>query len=649
MIKLSFIEEVLSLRAIKKDCSKGCTYGYAVSSPEDLNCSGGILVTGIVPQQPIPEGCAVIGSNILISELGVEYIVVAPDIRTEDIIAEIQKTFAEHSKLQQQKFNILRAAIDTRSLNSLANIVAEYMDSTIMINSSDLTLLAYSGYEISDTIFKSIVNNEQRSVNNIYTYQSGQLMEKVLENDKPVLLNTGAAKDMPRITGKVVINGRPVMFCGAFQSGRTFDWTSIELIDCLCEALKVMVIPGAGDSWTDIEKELIITEILENHMAIDLITKRRIGLKCEDQCLGVYVLDHQGNSIKTFLAISTTIASGSPGKVYLYTSNDDIACGDGLAMCYRAGLPIANMEFIQFHPTILYHPKINSFLISEAVRGEGAILKCRDASGKMVEFMDAYHPMKSLAPRDVVARAIDGEMKRRGEECVFLDIRHHSEATLKRRFPNIFAKCLEADINMSKDLIPVVPAEHYSCGGVRTDVNGFTGMRGLYAVGEVACTGLHGANRLASNSLLEALVVPRFLAKHIMDNRDSLVASRSADQCPAWSCGNAQNSDEMVVISHNWEELRRFMWDYVGIFRTNRRLERAKARIQLLRSEIERFYWDFLVSRDLLELRNIACVAEIIIDSAMSRKESRGLHYNADYPELNPQLDFVDTIIQKKI
>ncbi|MDD2479663.1 MAG: L-aspartate oxidase [Victivallaceae bacterium] len=390
-------------------------------------------------------------------------------------------------------------------------------------------------------------------------------------------------------------------------------------------------------------------EILENHMAIDLITKRRIGLKCEDQCLGVYVLDHQGNSIKTFLAISTTIASGSPGKVYLYTSNDDIACGDGLAMCYRAGLPIANMEFIQFHPTILYHPKINSFLISEAVRGEGAILKCRDASGKMVEFMDAYHPMKSLAPRDVVARAIDGEMKRRGEECVFLDIRHHSEATLKRRFPNIFAKCLEADINMSKDLIPVVPAEHYSCGGVRTDVNGFTGMRGLYAVGEVACTGLHGANRLASNSLLEALVVPRFLAKHIMDNRDSLVASRSADQCPAWSCGNAQNSDEMVVISHNWEELRRFMWDYVGIFRTNRRLERAKARIQLLRSEIERFYWDFLVSRDLLELRNIACVAEIIIDSAMSRKESRGLHYNADYPELNPQLDFVDTIIQKKI
>lgn len=413
----------------------------------------------------------------------------------------------------------------------------------------------------------------------------------------------------------------------------------------------------SGDiTGAEVERALVAScqahpniEILEKHMAIDLITKRRIGLKGEDQCLGVYVLDYQSNSIKTFLAISTIIASGSPGKVYLYTSNADIACGDGLAMCYRAGLPIANMEFIQFHPTILYHPKINSFLISEAVRGEGAILKCRDSSGNMVEFMDDYHPMKSLAPRDVVARAIDREMKRRGEECVFLDIRQHSEATLKRRFPNIFAKCLEADIKMSKDLIPVVPAEHYSCGGVRTDINGFTGVRGLYAAGEVACTGLHGANRLASNSLLEALVVPRFLTQHIMTNRADLIENRPRNQCPTWSCGNASNPDEMIVIAHNWEEVRRFMWDYVGIFRTNRRLERAKARIQLLRSEIEKFYWDFLVSRDLLEMRNIACVAEIIIDSAMSRKESRGLHYNADYPELNPQLDFVDTIIQKKI
>lgn len=387
--------------------------------------------------------------------------------------------------------------------------------------------------------------------------------------------------------------------------------------------------------------------VLEHHMAIDLITCRRLGLNGDDQCLGVYVLDYLNDTIKTFLSATTTVATGSPGKVYLYTSNADIGCGGGLAMCYRAGLPVINMEFIQFHPTILYHPKINSFLISEAVRGEGAVLKCRDANGNLIEFMDKYHPMKSLAPRDVVARAIDREMKERGEECVFLDIRHHSEETLKLRFPNIFAKCLEAGINMANDLIPVVPAEHYSCGGVRTDWQGYTGMPGLYAVGEVACTGLHGANRLASNSLLEALVVPRFLAAHIREHRAELEKSRPANLRPVWSCGNATNSDEMVVISHNWDEIRRFMWDYVGIFRTNRRLERAKARIKLLSSEIEKFYWDFLVSRDLLELRNIACVAEIIIDSAMSRKESRGLHYNADYPVLNQKLDFVDTVIQR--
>ncbi len=411
----------------------------------------------------------------------------------------------------------------------------------------------------------------------------------------------------------------------------------------------------AGDiTGAEVERALIeacqahpkIT-IHEHHMAIDLITRRRLGLRGDDQCLGVYVLDHRQDTIKTYLATTTTIATGSPGKVYLYTSNADVGCGGGLAMCYRAGLPIVNMEFIQFHPTILYHPKINSFLISEAVRGEGAILKCRDANGNLIEFMDKYHPMKSLAPRDVVARAIDREMKERGEECVFLDIRHHSEETLKLRFPNIFAKCLEAGINMAKDLIPVVPAEHYSCGGVRTDYQGCTGMPGLYAAGEVACTGLHGANRLASNSLLEALVVPRYLVEHALAHAEELRRSRPADLCPVWSCGAATNSDEMVVISHNWDEIRRFMWDYVGIFRTNRRLERAKARIKLLSSEIEKFYWDFLVSRDLLELRNIACVAEIIIDSAMSRKESRGLHYNADYPTLNPNLDFVDTVIQR--
>ncbi|MFA7229978.1 MAG: L-aspartate oxidase [Victivallaceae bacterium] len=387
--------------------------------------------------------------------------------------------------------------------------------------------------------------------------------------------------------------------------------------------------------------------IFENHIAIDLIVTQRIGWSGDNRCLGVYALDHKRNIIKTMRGLSTTVATGGAGKVYLYTSNPDVACGGGIAMCYRAGAPIANMEFIQFHPTILYHPKVRSFLISEAVRGEGATLKYRNRKGELVEFMHKYHPMKSLAPRDVVARAIDNEMKRTGTECVYLDITHLDEKNLRRRFPNIFKKCLEAGVNMAEDPIPVVPAEHYVCGGVKTDVNGVTGITGLYAVGEAACTGLHGANRLASNSLLEALVVAKLSSQHIAKYRHELTAHLEVE-VPVWSCGNATDSDEMVVIAHNWDEIRRFMWDFVGIYRTNKRLERAKARIQMIRKEIEKYYWDFLVTPDLLELRNIASVAEIIIDSALSRKESRGLHYNSDYPYLEPELDCVDTVIQRK-
>jgi L-aspartate oxidase len=386
--------------------------------------------------------------------------------------------------------------------------------------------------------------------------------------------------------------------------------------------------------------------LLDSHIAIDLITTKRLALPGDDRCLGVYVLDRTTNTVKTLRAYSTTIATGGSGKVYLYTSNPDIACGGGIAMCYRANVPIANMEFFQFHPTILYHPQMRSFLISEAVRGEGAVLQRKTADGNYVEFMDSYHEMGSLAPRDVVARAIDHEMKRSGADCVFLDITHHDEATLKRRFPNIFAECLKAGINMAEERIPVVPAAHYQCGGVKTDINGFTGINGLYAVGEVACTGLHGANRLASNSLLEALVIAKFSANDIIAKNSDRHPELPVCDIPLWSCGGATDSDELVVLSHNWDEIRRFMWDYVGIVRTNKRLERAKARIKFIRKEIEKFYWDFLVTADLIELRNIASVAEIIIDSAMSRKESRGLHYNADYPELNPELDCVDTIIQ---
>ena len=413
----------------------------------------------------------------------------------------------------------------------------------------------------------------------------------------------------------------------------------------------------AGDiTGQDIERTLVeacrkhpnIT-MLEYHYAIDLIMARRHGNMEDNRCLGAYALDTVTQKVKTFRAYTTTLACGGAGKVYLYSSNPDIACGDGEAMGFRAGAKIANMEFIQFHPTILYDYNVRSVLISEAVRGEGAVLKVRCPDGSYREFMHKYHRMESLAPRDVVARAIDNEMKRTGQECVYLDIRHKSEEELKRRFPNIFAKCLEVGINMAKDLIPVVPAEHYVCGGVLTDVNGYTGIPGLYAAGECACTGLHGANRLASNSLLEALVVAELSAKHIENVLPKLKETAMDFMVPPWSCGNATNSDELVVITHNWEEIRRFMWDYVGIFRTTKRLERAKARIKLIRKEIEKYYWDFHVTPDLLDLRNIATTAELIIDCSLARKESRGLHYNADYPVLESEMNGVDTIVQRNL
>ena len=390
--------------------------------------------------------------------------------------------------------------------------------------------------------------------------------------------------------------------------------------------------------------------VLENHIAVDLVVSRGYDKNSPNRCFGAYVLDIESNKVITFLAPATVIACGGTGKVYLYTSNPDVACGSGIAMAYRAGAEIANMEFVQFHPTILHHQTIRSFLISEALRGEGAVLKCREnKNSEPVEFMHKYHPMKSLAPRDVVARAIDSEMKRTGEECVYLDIRMHSEEELKLRFPNIFAKCLEAGVNMAKDLIPVVPAAHFMCGGIKTGIDGASSIEGLYAVGETACTGLHGANRLASNSLLEALVVSRFAARSINENFDRFKVNRptKADSLN-WTSGNATDSDEQVVIAHNWDEIRRFMWDYVGIYRTNKRLERAKNRIKLIRKEIEKYYWDFTVTADLIELRNIATVAELIIDCSLLRHESRGLHYNADYPFLDPELECVDTVIQRK-
>ena len=367
--------------------------------------------------------------------------------------------------------------------------------------------------------------------------------------------------------------------------------------------------------------------IFEQHIAVDLIVGRKIG-RPEEGCLGAYVLDIANDEVLTFSAGHTVLATGGTCKVYLYTTNPDTATGDGVAMAWRAGCRVANMEFIQFHPTCLYHPQAKSFLISEAVRGEGGLLRRPDGS----RFMPDYDSREELAPRDVVARAIDFEMKKHGLDCVFLDISHKPADFLKEHFPNILARCLELGIDITQQPIPVVPAAHFSCGGIVTDLRARTDVSGLYAIGETACTGLHGANRLASNSLLECLVFSEAAANDILANPRS-----RADSLPQWDESRVTDSDEAIVISHNWDELRRFMWDYVGIVRTNKRLQRAQHRIRLLAREIEEFYSNFRVSNDLIELRNLVVTADLIVRSALKRKESRGLHFSRDYPDVLPK------------
>lgn len=489
-----------------------------------------------------------------------------------------------------------------------------------------------------------VVMKEDRFLSNTYFAQGGIASvfsrEDTFESHIEDTLRVGSGLCREEVVRTVVREG-PARVRELIQLGVAFSRSSMEetMYDLGREGghSHRRVLHAEDFTGREIQRALVEAverepriKVFESHIAVDLITSRKFAPEMEGpaRCLGAYVLDRKRGEILTFLSPFTLLATGGLGKAYLYTSNPDIATGDGVAMAYRAGVDIANMEFVQFHPTCLYHPQAKSFLISEALRGEGAVLRLEDGE----TFMERYHEKRELAPRDVVARAIDHEMKRTGSAFVYLDATHLGADFLKDRFPHIYEQCLSFGIDITKQPIPVVPAAHYACGGILTDLHGRTSLEGLYACGEVACTGLHGANRLASNSLLEAIVFAHRIVQDIAERFESFPKVDTFAGIPPWDPGSARDSDEEVVIAHNWDEVRRTLWNYVGIVRSNKRLARARHRIQNLIEEINEYYWDFIVTSDLIELRNIATVADLIVRSAIERHESRGLHYNIDYP-----------------